>query len=853
MAAHSERNIPQQPSSLDIDLDSLLQTSPPLTFDEGHPSQLSTIRSFGRVTPQTTRLLAEDPQPQPTFNGDPIQTLAKGPVASAEAQDFFVYSTSILKASFLKTRNPSDTEISRLAVRTGLDEYRVSTWFDMIKGLPGDNGLKTLPTPEMTQAYVPPYSNLGDVSEFPPPVSIDPGLSATVKYFPTRSPQTKSTRRQRRLPIVESRPGKRKRKEKALQNNNLSLAMDDHRDPPQRHSDKALTQGQFCCPTCKFKTTKMDQWYTHQSRKHFPSEIFVCRINSGGEPCNKGLDHPCKRKDNFATHLKESHGYESGLALDEEVSKCTVKVTGLFHDKCGFCSKTLDNREDSTVHIGRHIEDGDAIDDWIHQCTSLDHKLEHHVHFDIFPDEAEIDDADSDDDDTDQGGFGSWTQGGDFDPSQHGDSFGWDPDQGPGERNPYGGIGGTNPPMGFTTAAQGVVSHRAETLKQVTLLECLEQDSYHARPLQSFTVQRSLGHGSSGAVFEVSQGDLKQSFALKTIRRKSSGSSDAPQYDAFKNEVRIMKSLRHPHIVQLLDYYIEPGRFLLLLHPVADMDLARYLRTAEKLPLEGPSFLERSRVLLGATSSLAAALKVIHSSSVTDDHRLGIAHCDIKPANILISNNRVYIADFGAAKTMPHNGIPTMKDILVTPDYAAPETIKSRSLSPASDIFSLGCVFLEMMTFCMARRSSDFADFRATALGEKSFHKTLGKTYEWIDMLKEQERYDLVHSIPFDTIRNMLRENPDNRPTALEVWRQLPKCTCCSDCQATNHQLPSNQGDVGDQVPHIKNETSPSPSASSKVSSLGQSCRSTLYNSSDKIPLSIQSSTYPLLDALGNV
>ena len=173
MAAHSESNIPQQPLSLDLDLDSLLQISPHMTFDEDHLSQQSTIRSFGRVTPQTTRLLTEDPQPQPNFNGDPIRTSIKTPAASAEVQDFFVYSTSILKASFMKTRNPSDTEISRLAVQTGLDEYRVCTWFDMIKGLPGDNGLKTLPTPEMTQAYVPPNSNVGNVFEFPPPVSID--------------------------------------------------------------------------------------------------------------------------------------------------------------------------------------------------------------------------------------------------------------------------------------------------------------------------------------------------------------------------------------------------------------------------------------------------------------------------------------------------------------------------------------------------------------------------------------------------------------------------------------------------------------------------------------------------------
>ena len=106
----------------------------------------------------------------------------------------------------------------------------------------------------------------------------------------------------------------------------------------------------------------MDQWYTHQTRKHFPSEVFVCGINPGVKPSNKGSGSPCKRKDNFVTHLKESHGYQAGEALDNEVSKRTFRITGLFHDKCGFCSKTLDTRETSLEHIGAHIESGDNID-----------------------------------------------------------------------------------------------------------------------------------------------------------------------------------------------------------------------------------------------------------------------------------------------------------------------------------------------------------------------------------------------------------------------------------------------------------------------------------------------------------
>ena len=350
--------------------------------------------------------------------------------------------------------------------------------------------------------------------------------------------------------------------------------------------------------------------------------------------------------------------------------------------------------------------------------------------------------------------------------------------------------------MRSTTAAKSVVSQRVGTLKQVTLPECLEQDSCHIRPLQSFTVQRTLGKGGFGTVLEVSQGDLDRTFALKTIPREQSASSNAQDYDAFKNEVRIMRSLRHRHIVQLLNSYVQPERFSLVLHPVADMDLAQYLRDTEELPLAGPSFLERSRVLMGGMSSLVAALKEIHSSWVS--------HGDIKPSNILIKGEKFWLADFGASKMMSRNGNSNRKNVLVSPKYAAPETTKSRTQDEISDVFSLGCVFLEIATLCLSRTLSEFAGFR-TALGDNSFHKTLGKTNEWIDMLnEEQERTkcsDIAHSIPFDMIRKMLRGNPEDRPTSHEVWLRFPKCTCCSDWQATNHQPPSIQGDVEDQAP----------------------------------------------------
>ena len=625
--------------------------------------------------------------------------MSQNMAAPAQAQNFFIRSTSVLKASFLKTPTPSMGEISQLAAQTGLDQYGVSTWFDIIRSLKGNDGAKILPTPEVTQAILPQRSDF-NVSVDSPPPPMDSNTLRTLDMS-TRPSQTKATTRRRRSSSGDSHPIKIQRKYQSSQSKCKILTPNDQAKISRRRPSKALAEKQYCCPACTFQAAKMDQWYTHQTRKHFPSEVFVCGINPGVKHCNKGPDSPCKRKDNFVTHLKESHGYQLGEALDKEVLKRTVRVTGLFHDKCGFCSKTLDTRETSMEHIGAHIESGDNADSWTRQCTSLDHKLQHHVHFESFLDEPEPENDSSDDDndddndgsddedDTDQGNFGDWTQGGDYDAGDGGNDFDWNLEQDFDGGSSFGDAGGEFPRTSFTTASKSVKHHQEGILEQNRFPDNLERICKPIVPLQSLVVQRTLGQGGSGTVFEVGHGNSKQNFALKTIVRKGP-SSEASQYRAFVNEVRVMATLRHPHIVELLGSYIHPDCFSLLTAPIADSDLSRFLRM--ETSLESSFFLDRSRVLMRGMSSIAAAVNYIHSPSIC------IMHADIKPANILIKHNDLFITDFGLSWDWSQKEIPSTDNIRVTPEYAAPETIKRRRQDRRSDIWSLGCVFAEILT-----------------------------------------------------------------------------------------------------------------------------------------------------------
>ena len=521
------------------------------------------------------------------------------------------------------------------------------------------------------------------------------------------------------------------------------------------------------------------------------------------EPCNKGLGSPCKRKDNFVNHLKKSHGYQLGEALDKEISKRTTRVTGLFHDKCGFCSKTLDTRDMSMEHIGAHIKSGANVDTWTHQCTSLDHKLQDHVHFLDEPepedDNPEDDDDDNGDDgdDTDQRNFDDWTQGGDYDAGDDGNDVDRNLEQDFDGGNSFGGAGGELPPTNFMTASKSVIHHQEGILRQARFPDKLGRTCNPNVPLQSLVVQRTLGRGGSGTVFEVTHDNSQQSFALKTIVWTKS-SSKASQYRAFINEVRVMKNLRHPHIVELLGSYIHSDCFSLLTAPVADTDLSRFLMM--ETSLESSLFLHRSRILIQGMSSIAAALNCIHSTPVRG---FSMAHMDLKPANILIKDSNFLIADFGTSKLRSFDKMPTTDKIRVTPEYAAPETVNSQKQGSACDIWSLGCVLSEVITITSGRNLFDFAEYRRTELGDRSFHSTLKRTKEWIRMLIAEQRrrnfsFDQDRLIPLEMILEMLSEDPNDRPTAREIWLRFPKCPCCADLHFTKHGSTSSRRGIID-------------------------------------------------------
>jgi serine/threonine protein kinase len=212
-----------------------------------------------------------------------------------------------------------------------------------------------------------------------------------------------------------------------------------------------------------------------------------------------------------------------------------------------------------------------------------------------------------------------------------------------------------------------------------------------------------LGTGMSAVVDEVEDPISGRTFAQKVFRNYSGNSKFFKE--AFKNEVDILKRLHsHPHIVQVYWSYTRGRELGMLLTPVAsDKDLGSYLLDIQDTG-EGPT-LEQRDVLLRAFGCLASGLAYIH--------RHTIRHKDIKPQNILVHNGQMIYTDFGIALDADgQNTTTTGIAESFTRRYCAPEVANNQPRNRKSDVFSLGCVFFEMLASLYPERGLNTQDPR---------------------------------------------------------------------------------------------------------------------------------------------
>jgi serine/threonine protein kinase len=198
-----------------------------------------------------------------------------------------------------------------------------------------------------------------------------------------------------------------------------------------------------------------------------------------------------------------------------------------------------------------------------------------------------------------------------------------------------------------------------------------------------------------------------------------------PEKEAILSQIRDYNTRlsQHANIARIVASYAR-GQTVAFLTLKAETNLGDYLEL-----FSGAS---EASTLLGWTLDLASAVKYIH-----DRH---VQHRSIRPQKILVDphTRRVRLSVFGIAPPARSAGALLFPPYSTDPAYiyAAPETVKSRDQSTAADVFSLGCVFLEMATAAKGLTVEELREYRSATSHDASYHQNLGRVDSWLEVLR---------------------------------------------------------------------------------------------------------------------
>ncbi len=208
-----------------------------------------------------------------------------------------------------------------------------------------------------------------------------------------------------------------------------------------------------------------------------------------------------------------------------------------------------------------------------------------------------------------------------------------------------------------------------------------------------YPIVRELGRGATSVVYLARDTFAGRAVALKVIKNQPLHDTDMKRrfHRVFLNEAALVGKLFHPHILAIFDAVSEDDLSYIVMEYVDGKTLEYYCDVVHLLPIA-------KMVEMIFKCSLALAFAQRH----------GVIHCDIKPANILISDDtNIKISDFGAAQY--EEAEHTHLKGIGSPAYMSPEQVQDKEVDFLTDVYSLGVVMYQMLTGKLPFRASSKA------------------------------------------------------------------------------------------------------------------------------------------------